>query len=151
MTAPTARPAAPPTGRPVILDAYSGAGGAAVGYHRAGFDVVGVDIVPQPRYPFAFEQGDAIEFIRRHGRDFDAIHASPVCKGFTRARHMHGGESGANHRPCDREWARELRDQCAARGVPYFFKQWGGLTPKSGGRLLDGRTWDQFPAARVTA
>ncbi|HXG36545.1 MAG TPA: phage Gp37/Gp68 family protein [Dehalococcoidia bacterium] len=44
------------------------------------------------------------------------------------------------------EWARSLRDQCVAAGVPFFFKQWGGPTPKSGGRLLDGRTWDEFPA-----
>jgi DNA (cytosine-5)-methyltransferase 1 len=83
--AETAHPAAPPTGRPVLLDAYCGAGGAAVGYHRAGFDVVGVDIAPQPRYPFAFEQGDAIEFIRRHGREFDVIHTSPPCQGYSEA------------------------------------------------------------------
>jgi DNA (cytosine-5)-methyltransferase 1 len=117
MTAPTARPAAPPTGRPVILDAYSGAGGAAVGYHRAGFDVVGVDIVPQPRYPFAFEQGDAIEFIRRHGRDFDAIHASPVCKGFTRARHMHGGEY-PNQIPATRAALRDAGRPYVIENVP---------------------------------
>jgi DNA (cytosine-5)-methyltransferase 1 len=90
VTGPSARPAAPPTGRPVILDAYSGAGGAAVGYHRAGFDVVGVDIAPQPRYPFAFERGDAIEFIRRHGREFDAIHASPPCQHYTPLRARQG-------------------------------------------------------------
>jgi DNA (cytosine-5)-methyltransferase 1 len=89
--AETARPAAPPTGRPVLLDAFSGAGGAAVGYHRAGFDVVGVDIAPQPRYPFAFEQGDAIEFIRRHGREFDAIHASPPCQAYSDLRAVHPG------------------------------------------------------------
>jgi DNA (cytosine-5)-methyltransferase 1 len=92
VTAPIARPAAPPTGRPVILDAFSGAGGAAVGYHRAGFDVVGVDIRPQPRYPFAFEQGDAIEFIRRHGREFDAIHSSPPCQAHTKCRALWGRE-----------------------------------------------------------
>jgi len=43
------------------------------------------------------------------------------------------------------EWVRSIRDQCVAAGVPYFFKQWGGKTPKSGGRLLDGRTWDEYP------
>ena len=42
-------------------------------------------------------------------------------------------------------WARLLRDQCRSAGVPFFFKQWGGRTPKSGGRELDGGTWDQFP------
>jgi protein gp37 len=56
-----------------------------------------------------------------------------------------GGESGPDCRPMRKEWVLELRDRCQAAGVPFFFKQWGGPTPKSGGRLLDGRTWDQMP------
>lgn len=56
-----------------------------------------------------------------------------------------GGESGKNARPMSPEWAREIRDQCISAGVPFFFKQWGGMRPKSGGRLLDGRTWDEMP------
>jgi protein gp37 len=56
-----------------------------------------------------------------------------------------GGESGAAHRRCDPAWVRDVRDRCVAAGVAYFHKQWGGRTPKAGGRLLDGRTWDQFP------
>lgn len=75
-------------GRPVILDAYCGAGGCAVGYHRAGFDVVGCDIKAQPRYPYTFHQADAIEFIREHGHEFDAIHASPPCQAYTSMRHL---------------------------------------------------------------
>jgi protein gp37 len=62
-----------------------------------------------------------------------------------------GGESGPGHRPVDPAWVRELRDRCIAAGVAFFFKQWGGLTPKAGGRLLDGRTWDQFPYPRAGA
>jgi protein gp37 len=57
-----------------------------------------------------------------------------------------GGESGRNARPMDRDWVEDLRDQCAAAGVPFFFKQWGGRTPKAGGRELDGRTWNGMPA-----
>lgn len=57
-----------------------------------------------------------------------------------------GGESGPRHRPVRPEWVREARDQCVAAGVPFFFKQWGGVTSKSGGRTLDGRTWDEWPA-----
>lgn len=56
-----------------------------------------------------------------------------------------GGESGPRHRPIKPEWVREIRKQCRTAQVPFFFKQWGGRTAKSGGRILDGRTWDQMP------
>jgi protein gp37 len=56
-----------------------------------------------------------------------------------------GGESGPGARPMQAAWARRLRDQATAAGVAFFFKQWGGRTPKAGGRTLDGRTWDQYP------
>jgi len=62
-----------------------------------------------------------------------------------------GGESGRVHRPVDADWLRTLRDQCVAEDVAYFFKQWGGTRPKSNGRLLDGRTWDQMPVAKLRA
>lgn len=58
-----------------------------------------------------------------------------------------GGESGPNFRRIDPDWVREIRDQCLAANVPFFFKQWGGFRPKSGGRRLGGRTWDQSPRA----
>lgn len=56
-----------------------------------------------------------------------------------------GGESGPGRRPVSPEWVRDLRDRALDYGVPFFFKQWGGRTPKAGGRALDGRTWEQFP------
>jgi protein gp37 len=56
-----------------------------------------------------------------------------------------GGESGPRHRPIDPEWVRQLRDRCVDAQVAFFFKQWGGRTPKAGGRQLDGRTWDEYP------
>lgn len=63
-----------------------------------------------------------------------------------------GGESGPSARPVDVAWLRQLRDQCVAERVAFFFKQWGGRTPKAGGRTLDGDTWDQLPEpAPVTA
>lgn len=61
-----------------------------------------------------------------------------------------GGESGPRARPMDPEWVREVRDQCQEAGVAFFFKQWGGFRPKSGGRTLDGREWSEFPASNVT-
>jgi protein gp37 len=56
-----------------------------------------------------------------------------------------GGESGPNHRPMDPAWVRDIRQQCIEAGVSFFFKQWGGRVAKSGGRDLDGRTWDEMP------
>jgi protein gp37 len=56
-----------------------------------------------------------------------------------------GGESGGGRRPVDPDWVRSIRDQCITAGVPFFFKQWSGRTPKSAGRILDGRTWDELP------
>jgi len=57
-----------------------------------------------------------------------------------------GGESGPNHRPCKIEWVREIRDQCIAQGVAFFFKQWSDVRPKKLGRNLDGRTWEEYPS-----
>lgn len=56
-----------------------------------------------------------------------------------------GGESGPGARPMPAEWVRPIRDHCVRRGVPFFFKQWGGVRKHTTGRMLDGRTWDQFP------
>jgi len=88
--------------RPRLLDLYCGAGGCAMGYHRAGFDVVGVDIEPQKHYPFEFQQLDAIEVldwiidpVHATGSyfvgDFDAIHASPPCQDHMRTPHLKHG------------------------------------------------------------
>jgi protein gp37 len=60
-----------------------------------------------------------------------------------------GGESGPGARPMDANWVREIRDQCLLQGVAFFFKQWGGLRPKAGGRALDDREWNEFPPRRT--
>lgn len=77
---------------PWLLDAFCGAGGAAKGYHDAGFNVVGVDIAPQPHYPYWFIQGDALEFIHQFGQIFDAIHASPPCQGYSKSKGLSRGD-----------------------------------------------------------
>jgi len=61
-----------------------------------------------------------------------------------------GGESGPGARPMRAEWVRRIRDRCLCRGVPFFFKQWGGVIKKRAGRMLDGRTWDRLPRIRST-
>jgi DNA (cytosine-5)-methyltransferase 1 len=65
--------------RPRLLDLFCCQGGAAKGYHDAGFDVTGVDLAPQPRYPYTFVQADALEYLAAHWREFDVVHASPPC------------------------------------------------------------------------
>jgi hypothetical protein len=76
--------------RPRLLDLFCGAGGAAMGYHRAGFEVIGVDVEPQPRYPFEFHQADALTYPLG---GFDAIHASPVCLTFARVTAWRGNRA----------------------------------------------------------
>ena len=63
-----------------LLDLFCGAGGAGMGYHRAGFQVTGIDIRHQKNYPFTFHQADALEFLQQHGHEYDVIHASPPCQ-----------------------------------------------------------------------
>lgn len=75
-----------------VLDTYCCQGGAGMGYWLAGFNVVGVDQDPQPRYPFPFVQGDAVAYIRDHGAGFDFIHASPPCQGYSDAQVIQGRE-----------------------------------------------------------
>jgi hypothetical protein len=77
-----------------LLDLFCGAGGAAMGYHRAGFDVVGVDNRPQPNYPFEFVQGDALALLRMPGHKhlYDAIHASPPCQHYANVTRWKGDQ-----------------------------------------------------------
>jgi hypothetical protein len=118
--------------RPRLLDLFSAGGGAAMGYHRAGFEVIGVDIAHQAHYPFTFHRGDALEVlrdlmlsdilgvpVRLSGADyvlsdFAAIHASPPCQGYTALAAVHGNEW-----PLLIEPVRELLDET---GLPYVIE-----------------------------
>lgn len=101
-----------------ILDLFCGAGGAAMGYNRAGFDVVGVDIEPQPRYPFEFVQADAMEFLRGGVEGFDAIHASPPCQ-----RHSSLIRGKLNDRIDEYpDLIKDVRNLLVARGLPYVIE-----------------------------
>ena len=92
-----------------------------MGYHRAGFEVVGVDINPQPRYPFEFVQGDALAYLMEYGHEFDAIHASPPCQAFTNAQKIMG-----NRHPDYLEAVRAL----LPAGVPYVIENVPGAPLK---------------------
>lgn len=74
--------------KPKLLDLCCGQGGASRGYELAGFEVVGVDIWPQPHYPYEFHEADALEFLEEHGHEFQAIHASFPCQAFSKAQRI---------------------------------------------------------------
>lgn len=99
-----------------LLDLCCGAGGAAAGYVEAGFEVVGVDINPQPHYPFTFHQGDAIEFVKEHGHNFDAIHASWPCQAYSKG----AGQRGTRDKHPDLIAAG--REAMVAAGKPYVIE-----------------------------
>ena len=103
---------------PILLDLFAGAGGAAMGYHRAGFRVVGVDWKPQPQYPFEFILADAMTFPLQ---GWDAIHASPPCQGYSIMRNL--------------PWLRDkdyplliepIRERLIAAAVPYIIENVAG-------------------------
>ena len=118
--------------RPRLLDLFCGAGGAAVGYHRAGFDVVGVDIAPQNSYPFEFHQADALA----HPLDgFDAIHASPPCQSFTAYRRKGHGVGGGYP-----DLIPQTRARLEASGLPYVIENVYGA-PLRGAVMLCGSSF----------
>lgn len=88
---------------PRLLDLYCCAGGAGEGYRRAGFDVTGVDINPQPRNPHRFIHADALEYLRDHGHEYDAIHASPPCQAHTAMKTMWNAKDHVDLIPATRE------------------------------------------------
>src|SRR4051812_37054069 len=81
-----------------MLDLYCGTGGASVGYKRAGFTVTGIDIASRPNYPCEFFRADAIDYVMRYGREFDAIHASPPCQAYSApTRGTNAWKDNSNH------------------------------------------------------
>jgi DNA (cytosine-5)-methyltransferase 1 len=102
--------------RPRLLDLFAGAGGAGMGYHRAGFEVVGVDHVFQKNYPFEFIQADALEFLAGGGAaGFDAIHASPPCQAHTSIRRVNPGREYEDLIP-------QTREALVATGLPFIIE-----------------------------
>jgi protein gp37 len=124
------------------------------------------ELAPQLPWPSNVWMGVTIEN-RRFVHRADYLRAVPASVRFISAEPLlgplegldldgihwliSGGESGPRHRRVREEWLTELRDRCAAEGVAYFFKQWGGTRPKSGGRLLQGREWNEMPVAAMPA
>lgn len=106
--------------KPKLLDLFCGAGGAGEGYARAGFLVEGVDINPQPRYPYTFRRMDALEYLRRFGHEYDVIHASPPCQVHSRLKQVWKNSANYFERHIDLiEATRDLLDQI---GKPYIIE-----------------------------
>jgi DNA (cytosine-5)-methyltransferase 1 len=126
--------------KPLLLDLFCGAGGAAVGYHRAGFDVVGVDIKPQPNYPFWFDCGDAL-MLERHLDEFGphAIHASPPCQAYSKARKLQ-----ANEHP---DLIADVRRLLTATGLPWVIENVPG-SPLINPVVLEGQMFDGLATQR---
>jgi protein gp37 len=117
-------------------------------------------VAPRLRWPANVWQGVSVENAKYASR-VSNLQTVPACVRFLSVEPLLGpiprlpldgihwvivgGESGPQHRPLDPAWVRDIRDQCIDAGVPFFFKQWGGRTPKAGGRTLDGREWDAMP------
>ena len=114
--------------RPRLLDLFCGAGGAAMGYHRAGFDVIGVDIEPQPDYPFKFIQADALSsfaWAAAEWRNCSAVHASPPCQRYSTLAHRNGN---ADDWP---DLVGIVRWELQRAGVPYVIENVTGAAPAS--------------------
>ncbi len=111
-----------PGRRPRLLDLFCCQGGAAKGYADAGFDVTGVDIAPQPRYPYQFVQADAIAYALEHGAGFDFIHASPPCQHDSECQRIQG-----NTHP---DLIAPTRTALEATGLPWVIENVRGAAPK---------------------
>ncbi len=126
-------------GKPTLLDLFCCAGGAGLGYARAGFDVVGVDIEPRPRYPFTFVQADAMSLDLSFLQKFDAIHASPPCQSYSDL---------AKRNKNAEDWPRliePVRALLVASGKPYIIENVEGA-PLINPTVLCGT---MFPELRV--
>jgi len=103
--------------KPKLLDLYCGGGGASFGYELAGWDVVGVDIDPQPKYRGKFIQADAIEYLKAHYTEFDAVHASPPCQAYSMAS-MQFRKAGKEYV----DLIKITRNELIKTGLPYIIE-----------------------------
>lgn len=128
------------SGKPRLLDLFCGAGGAAMGYHRAGFEVVGVDMAPQKNYPFEWWLSDALEWLRDgYAEGFDAIHASPPCQAHTKARKLQG-----NDHP---DLIAATREALRSTGLPYVIENVPGA-PLIDPVVLEGQMFEGLRTIR---
>jgi len=106
-----------------LLDLFCKAGGTSMGYYRAGFDVTGVDIKPQRRYPFRFILGDALEYLEAHWREYDVIAASPPCQHYSWV-------TPSSHKSNHPDLIESTRQVLVSIGKPYIIENVGGARHK---------------------
>ena len=127
--------------KPVLLDLFCCAGGAAVGYHRAGFEIVGIDINPQPNYPFFFAQTDALKMPAEVLSTFDAVHASPPCQAYSDLAKRNGNGD---------DWPKliePVRDLLSRSGVPFIIENVDGA-PLKQPTVLCGTMFEELRVLR---
>jgi site-specific DNA-cytosine methylase len=131
----------------VVLDLFCGGGGAADGYVRAGYEVLGVDINPQPYYPYEFFKGDAIEYLERKGSRYDIIHASPPCQGYSYAT----GRNTTSRNNLGRDEPKlvgVIRKKLHRLGKPYVIENLVGAINEMGNPFMLCATMFDLPISR---
>ena len=131
-----------------LLDLFCCGGGASEGYFRSGFNVTGIDIKPQPEYRHTFFQGDALEYLKEHGEEFDVIHASPPCQGYSSHVSSRSSRYALTKGKDEPRLIEEVRETLEKIGKPYVIENVMGAKSEMNANLLLCGTMFGLPISR---